>query len=199
MSLNSQISSIIQKCNLSLRNLQKIGSKLSKELKVQMVHACVLSHIDYCNAVLAGITERQLQTLQKVQNQAVRFIYGLKGKERRRPITPLLQELHFLPVRQRISYKIALLTFKCLKGYAPNYLSDMIHVQSPNKSYSLRSNTDEHLLEEGPTYNYRRTSGAFSIAAPKIWNKLPHEIRSVQKLSTFKIALKTHFFDEAYK
>ena len=118
---------------------------------------------------------------------------GKRLKERRRPITPLLQELHFLPVRQRISYKITLLSFKCLKGYAPNYLSDMIHVQSPNKSYSLRSNTDEHLLEEGPTYNYRRTSGAFSIAAPKIWNKLPHKIRSVQKLSTFKSALKIFF------
>ena len=123
----------------------------------------------------------------------MRFIYGLKGKERRRPITPLLQELHFLPVRQRISYKIPLLSFKCLKGYAPNYLSDMIHVQSPNNSYTVRSNTDEYVLGEGPSYNYRRTSGAFSIAAPKIWNKLPHKIRSVQKLSTFKIALKTHF------
>ena len=198
MSLDSQISLVVQKCNLSLRNLRKIGSKLSKDLKIQMVHACVLSHIDYCNAVLAGITERQLHTLQKVQNQAVRFIYGLKGKECRRHITPLLQELHFLPVRQRISYKIALLSFKCLKGYAPNYLSDMIRVQSPNKSYSLRSNTDEYLLQEGPPYNYRRTRGAFSIAAPKIWNRLPYKIRSVQKLSAFKSALKTHFFDEAY-
>ena len=92
MSLDSQISLVVQKCNLSLRNLRKIGSKLSKELKIQMVHACVLSHIDYCNAVLAKITERQLNTLPKFENQAVRFIYGLKGKERRRPITPLLQE-----------------------------------------------------------------------------------------------------------
>ena len=69
----------------------------------------------------------------------------------------------------------------------------IIRVQSPNKSYSLRSNTDKYLLQEGPPYNYRRTRGAFSIAAPKIWNKLPYKIRSVQKLSAFKSALKTHF------
>ena len=88
MSLKAQIAAVIQKCNMSLRNLHRIGSKLTKELKIQLVYSCVLSHLDYCNSVLGCISEAQLKTLQKIQNNAVRFIFGLKGKDYHKPITP---------------------------------------------------------------------------------------------------------------
>lgn len=133
MSLKAQIAAVIQKCNMSLRNLHRIGSKLTKELKIQLVYSCVLSHLDYCNSVMGCISEAQLKTLQKIQNNAVRFIFGLKGKDYHKPITPYLKELHFLPVRQRIIFKIALLTYKSLHNIAPTYISDLVHRRSPNR------------------------------------------------------------------
>ena len=164
-----------------------------------MVHACVFSHLDYCNSVLGAISEKQLNTLQKIQNAAVRFILGIKGKDYRLSITPFLKQLHFLPVRYRIIYKIALLTFKGYRGMAPKYISEMIQPRVPKTSYPLRTNADEHLLElRSPHPNLKKTEGAFCVIAPKIWNNLPHYVRSQAELPRFKKVLKTHLFEQAY-
>ena len=103
-----------QICYLNQRNLSRIGSKLSHELKVQLVHGNILCFIDYCNSVYSKLREKNVQKLQKIQNNAVRFIYGLYGKRSKEPISPYLKKLHFLPVRFRIKLKLCLLVFKCL-------------------------------------------------------------------------------------
>ena len=183
---------------MGLRNIQRIGSKLTRELKIQLVHSCVLSHLDYCNSVLGSISELQLHKLQKVQNSAVRFIYGFTGKQRSTHLKPYLKELHFLPVRQRIMYKIALLVFKCLNGMAPQYMCDMIKLRNPNSYHTLRTDSDKYLLELCQTPNLKRTYGAFSVVAPKTWNELPYSIRSEMELNSFKKLLKTFLFDKAF-
>ena len=99
MSLDSQISSIIRKSRFGFRNLRRSGSESFKELKLQMVHKCVLSHNDHCNAILGAISEHELLDLLKIHKRTVWFIYGFKGKDRRRPIAPpFLQELHLSPL-----------------------------------------------------------------------------------------------------
>ena len=98
LSMDDQISYVSQICYLNLRNIKKIGSRLTHELKVKLVHANILSVIDYCNSIYAGITEKNLQRLQKIQNNSVRFIFKLNGKKRWSSISPYLKKLHFLPV-----------------------------------------------------------------------------------------------------
>ena len=80
------------------------------------------SRLDYCNSVLHSLPWSRLQLLQSVLNSAARLIRGLGRFDH---ITPVLIDLHWLPYPQRISYKICLLMFKCLKGLAPAYLSDL--------------------------------------------------------------------------
>ena len=82
-------------------------------------------------------------------------------------ITPALYELHWLPVSLRIDHKILLLTFKCIYGLAPTYLSDLISIKS-NSLYNLRS-TGKLLLDH-PKGKMLTTLGArsFSAAAPKL-------------------------------
>ena len=141
----------------------------------------------YCNGLLFGLPKAQIAKLQRVQNAAARLILGI-GKFSH--ITPALYELHWLPVSLRIDYKILLLTFKCIYGLAPTYLSDLISIKS-NSLYNLRS-TGKLLLDH-PKGKMLTTLGAksFSAAAPKLWNGLPVELRQATSLNSFKSRLKS--------
>ena len=128
-------------CNAAfyhLHNLRRIKKYLSRDSLINLVHAFITSRLDYCNGLLFGLPKAQitkLQRVQTVQNAGARLILGI-GKFSH--ITPALYELHWLPVFSCIDYKILLLTFKCIYGLAPTYLSDLISIKS-NSLYSLRS------------------------------------------------------------
>ena len=188
---------VSKSCYLNLRNLGKIASHLTKELKIQLVHSNVLSFIDYCNAVYGALSESNLQKLQKIQNNAVRFIFGIYGKERRQSITPYLKKLHFLPVRYRIKYKIALLVYKCLNNLAPMYLIELLSLRD-TKRQSLRLDNDFYLLKVPPAPQFTRTEGAFSHSGPRIWNELPFSLRCINEIGAFKTLLKTTLFNTAF-
>ena len=113
-------------------------------------------------------------------------------------VTPLLFHLHWLSISFRIKFKILLLTFKCLYGQAPNYLIDLITIKKQSR-YSLRSN--ESIFLELPGIKTHPTLGdrAFQSAAPYLWNALPSAIPNMKTLDTFKTAVKTHFFNLAFK
>ena len=85
------------------------------------MRAFVASRFDYCNDLLYGVSDRLMLRLQTVQNAAARPVTGVPRCE---DISPILQQLHWLPVRQRILFKMAVLVFQCLAFQAPSYLSD---------------------------------------------------------------------------
>ena len=198
MNLNEQINKVAQKCYMNLRNIGRLGNKLSHPLKVQLVHSMVLSILDMGNASYGGITASQLNSLQKVQNAATRFVFGLYGKKRQEHISPYLKKLHFLPVYYRIRFKIAMLVFNSLNNFGPNYISNMISLRT-EKPHAVRRNEDAFLLNIPPPPRYNKTNGAFSICAPVVWNALPYSIRSSNCINKFKVALKTHYFRIAFK
>ena len=159
-------------CNAAfyhLHNLRRIKKYLSRDSLMILVHAFITSHLDYCNGLLFGLPKLQIAKLQRAQNAAARLILGI-GKFSH--ITPALYGLHWLPVSLRIDYKILLLTFKCIYGLAPTYLSDLISIKS-NSLYNLRSTGT--LLLDHPKGKMLTTLEArsFSAAAPKLWNELP--------------------------
>ena len=108
-------------------------------------------------------------------------------------VTPLLIELHWLPVLQRIVLKILLYTFKALHGVTPTYLTELISPYVPRRA--LRS-ADQLLLEQ-PTHKLKLIGlRAFSVCAPYLWNPLPFEIKSSASVSIFKLSLRHIFFDK---
>ena len=109
-------------------------------------------------------------------------------------VTPLLIELHWLPVRQRIIFKILLYTFKALHGAAPTYLTELISPYVPRRA--LRS-ADQLLLEQ-PTLKLKLTGlRAFSVCAPYLWNSVPFEIKSSPVfLFFFNLSLRPFFFNK---
>ena len=110
-------------------------------------------------------------------------------------ITPILFDLHWLSVSERIKFKILLLTFKALHQQSLTYIQDLIIRYLPSSSFessfTLSLNPVSFNLE---TYGSR----AFSVSAPELWNKLPDDIRSCENLSLFKHKLKTHLFKNYY-
>ena len=113
-------------------------------------------------------------------------------------VTPILRQLHWLPVSHRINFKIILLTFKALHGLSARYLQDLVTARKESR-YRLRSGNNGPLLEHPsgrmfPTFGDR----AFSVAAPKLWNALPLHIRREQKLASFKCKIKTYLFNVAF-
>jgi len=175
-----------------LRNIADVRHCLSRRAVESLVHAFVTSRLDYCNALLFGTSTSSLQKLQYVQNAAARL---LTGTGKRRHITPVLQELHWLPLQSRIQYKLMLLTYKALHDKAPDYLKDLL---SPLfTSRPLRS-SNQNLLAVPRANLVNYGDRAFSVAAPKLWNALPTHIRSADSLNIFKRDLKTHLFSLAF-
>lgn len=197
LNMNDQISLVSQICYLNLRDLKRIGSKLNQELKIQLVHSNILCFIDYCNASYGGLTRFNIQRLQKLQNNAARFIFQLNGKKKWQHIKPYLKKLHFLPVEYRIKFKISMLVFKCLNNMAPEYLKDLISLREA-KRINMRMDNDFYLLKSPKPPRFSRTEAAFMYIGPKLWNELPYFIRCMTELETFKKSLKTYYFEIAF-
>ena len=98
MNLESQIKKVSKVCYDNLRKLGRIGSKLTKQLKIQLVHSLIHMPIDNYNGTYIALPSKHLRKLQRIQNAAVKYIFNLKGKDRFQSMTPYLKELHFLPV-----------------------------------------------------------------------------------------------------
>ena len=112
-------------------------------------------------------------------------------------VTPLLRELHWLPVSHRIKFKILVLLHKSYFGNGPAYLKNMLHKYTPARC--LRSS--EEALRFTVPKTKLKTFGdrAFSVLGPALWNELPSKVRKIESISKFKIALKTLYFNQCYK
>ena len=152
-----------------------------------------ISRLDNCNSLLMGTPNSVIQPMQKVQNTAARLILRAPHHQN---CTPLLQQLHWLPVSDRIKYKTACMCYNAITGSTPSYLSELLHLYSPSRS--LHSSSDTCMLKL-QRFN-RKTHGfhTFSHFGPHIWNNLPQDIRHSATLFSFKSKLKTFFFSEYF-
>ena len=196
MDMAKQITQSCSSAFFYLYNIRHIRKYLSRDDTERLVHAFITSRIDYCNSLYYGLPDKQLKKLQRVMNAGARLIFCA---QKFCHITPILKELHWLPVRSRIDFKILLVTFKILNGMAPKYLNDLITLQAPS-SYNLRRNCQGPLLAR-PTRVTKVTMGdrSFSVAAPRLWNSLPVEARMTSSINTFKRLVKTFLFSQSYR
>ena len=192
-SFEEHIKNICKSSFYHLRNIAKIRKYLSQDTCEILVHAFISSKLDHCNSLLHGLPKYLLARLQAVQNAAARVV-TLTPKHVH--ITPVLINLHWLPVEFRITFKVLLLVYKALHGLAPSYISDLLNFKTYSRS--LRSSRKEYLVvprSRLKTYGDR----AFSIAGPKLWNDLPLEIRKCASVATFKQSVKIFLFKLAYR
>ena len=190
LSLSGHVSALCRSCYHQLRQLRPVTRSLSEEVVKTLVQAFVSCRLDYCNSLLYGMTDDSFRRLQGIQNAAARLVTGTRRREH---ITPVLRQLHWLPVRQRVQFKLALLFHKSLLGQLPLYLADDCQLIADSGRRTLRSS-------DTATFVVRRTNStfgdrSFAVAGARIWNSLPSFLRTPD-LSTerFKRALKTLLF-----
>jgi len=195
LSMSDHIDSLCRSCLFQLRQIRVLKRCLPQESVHILVKAFASSRLDYCNSLLYGVGQGILDKLQRIQNAAARLISGRRKFDH---ITPVLRDLHWLPIRQRIEYKLCSIVHKCLHGQAPTYLSDAcIPVSSLSGRQNLRSAETGFL--KTPRINTMMGSRAFTSSGPNVWNNLPIYLRDSQlSLSTFQKGLKTVLFDRAY-
>jgi len=149
----------------------------------------VQSHLDYSNCLLHGTPAANIHKLQCAQNSSSRVV--LSGRHRGHLSASMrLSILHWLPVRERIDFKLALTTNKTLSTHQPAYLRSLLFPYEPMRA--LRSSSQQLLNVPTVTTDFGRR--AFSYCAPKIGNEIPAAIRNVPTVQTFKYQLKTHLF-----
>ncbi len=193
LTLVPHVSSVVKSVQFHLRNISHIRKYLTKDATQSLIHALVTSRLDCNNALLVNMPACQLNRLKLLQNTAARII---TGTPRRNHITPILIELHWLPIAKRIDFKVLLLTFKCLMGKGPSYLKDLLVQYKPGRT--LRSCNDPISLVMPKHIKQGMGERSFSFAAPQLWNKLPASLRACTDIDDFKCRLKTHLFKAAY-
>jgi len=144
--------------------------------------------------LLFGISDGLLQRLQSVQNAAARLVTGARQCDH---ITPVLWQLHWLPVRQRVLFKIAGLVYQSLAGAAPVYLADDCCLLSDTGRRPLRSNSNDIWKLFEPRTHNKLGDRSFLAAGPRLWNDLPPGLRRPGlAFDSFKKSLKTHLFGD---
>ena len=193
LSFREHIKNIAKSTFISLQNLKPIRNHFSKQSFEVIIHAFITSKLDYCNSLFSGLPSSTIRPLQLIQNYAARLILRRSRFSR---ATPLLYELHWLPIRYRIDFKILLLTYKSQNLLAPKYLSDLL--KPANRLNSLRNSNDNTILHIDYTNHVTMGDCAFSIYAPKLWNQLSTSLRHSRSISLFKSNLKTYLFAIAF-
>ena len=193
MTMKDHVSNISKSASYALYNISKIRKYLDSSTTERLVHAFISSRLDSCNSLLFGLPGSELDRLQLIQNSAARLVLKSKKSDH---VTPLLYDLHWLPVKFRIVYKMCLIMYKISRDMAPAYLCELVKQYKPTRC--LRSSSKS--LYTVPSARVKAFGDrAFAIAGPKTWNSLPEDLKVAENFDIFKTKLKTHLFKLAYQ
>ncbi len=140
LNFTDHITKTAQSCRFALYNIKKIRPFLSEHATQLLVQALVLSRLDYCNALLAGLPASSIKPLQLIQNTAARLIFN---EPKRTHVTPLFINLHWLPIAARIKFKALMFAYRTTSGSAPLYLNSLLQTYMPSRS--LRSASERRI------------------------------------------------------
>ncbi len=141
LTFKEHIAKTARSCRFALHNIRKIRPFLTEHAAQLLVQALVISRLDYCKALLAGLPSNTIEPLQMIQNAAARLVFN---EPKRAHITPLFVSLHWLPVAARIQFKTLMLAYRTTTGSAPSYFHSLITTYIPSRG--LRSVSERRLV-----------------------------------------------------
>ena len=191
LTFDQQVDKVCKACYFHIRALRHVQTSLPDDVTKTVACSIVNSRLDYCNSLLSGTSVSNLAKLQRVQNTLARVVLR-RGKYDH--ISSALAELHWLPVKQRITFKLCTLAFNIKRTNQPSYLRQLLIDYEPPRC--LRSSTQGFLRVDCS----RSVIGsrAFKHSATNAWNSLPDSIRTINNFIDFKTKLKTHLFKLAF-
>ncbi len=180
LTFKEHIAKTARYCRFALHNIRKIRPFLTEHAAQLLVQALVISRLDYCNALLAGLPSNTIKPLQMIQNAAARLVFN---EPKRAHVTPVFVSLHWLPVAAHIQFKTLMLAYKTTTGSAPTYFHSLLQIYIPSRS--LRSASERRLVVPSQRGS-KSLSRTFSFTIPGWWNDLPTPIQNAGSLSIFK-------------
>jgi hypothetical protein len=201
LSFNDQITALSKSCFYHIHDLRRIRNTLDSATARTVGTSLVHSKLDYCNSLYYNLPAYQIDRLQSIQNYLARTVCRTSKFSH---ITPTLQSLHWLKVRERIEYKILSLTYSSVQSHQPSYLSDLLTVQS-----SVHNTRSSMLvtLKRPTAVKAAIAKRSFFHSAPALWNSLPPALRQPSldasktlalSHASFHSLLKTHLFSRSY-
>jgi len=187
--MDRRVSSVVSSCNFHICALRHICQRLTFDADKSVAVSIVGAHLDYCNSLLHGTSQRNFDRLQ---NSLARVVTQAPCCS---SATDVRRQLHWLPIRQCVHFKLGIITFWAIHTGTPTYLACELHRHQPLRA--LRSGTTTTLHRPHASSDFHQHS--FAVSAPATWNNMPASIRDSATLITFKTAFKTHLFNSAYR
>ena len=191
LSMKKQVSAIVQGCQYHIRRIGRIRNCLTFDAAKTAAVTLVGSKLDYCNSLLQGISKDQIKRLQVAQNTAARVVTRTKKRDH---ISPVLKNLHWLPVEQRIQHKVLSFAFQSVHNIGPEYLNEIISWYAPTRV--LRSGSQMLLAIPSKKDAQKKTYGerSFSFTGPSLWEPIPLLLKHSTSKESFKAKCKTYLF-----
>ncbi len=167
LTFKEHIAKTARSCRFALHNIRRIRPFLTEHAAQLLVQALVISRLDYCNALLAGLPSNTIKPLKMIQNAAARLVFN---EPKRAHVTPLFVSLHWLPVAPRIQFKTLMLAYRTTTGSTPTYFHSLLQIYTPSRS--LRSASERRLVVPSQRGS-KSLSRTFSFTIPGWWNDLP--------------------------
>ncbi len=184
----STLQRLLDLAGLHYTTSERSGPFLTEHATQLPVQALVISRLDYCNTLLAGLPSNTIKPLQMIQNAAAWLVFN---EPKRAHVTPLFVSLHWLPVAARIKFKTLMIAYRTTTGSAPSFFHSLLQIYIPSRS--LKSASERRLVVPSQRSS-KSLSRTFSFTVPGWWNDLPTPIRNAGSLSISKQQLKTLLF-----
>ena len=171
VSLRTHVTATVRSCFAALRQIRSVRRGLPQPALLTLIRALVVSKVDYCCSVLAGVCGHLLDRLQSILNAAARLMFSARHSKR---ITLLLRDLHWLRVPERIQFHLCILAFRYLNGSAPPYLAESVR-RTPDVEgrCHLRSSTTMTLVVPSSTLSLHRGHGTAYHLPSKLFHPSP--------------------------
>ena len=194
LTLDDHINSVVKTANFYLKNIASIRKFLNEDATKLLINSLIISRVDYCNSLYYNLPNYRLKKLQMILNRAARLVFGVSPREH---ITPFLINLHWLPVKARIIFKLCVLTYQAVNIGEPLYLRNCLKKPLVGPGVHTRLSRDTFRLDE-PRALSTLGMRSFTYCAPRLYNELPVSVKSAENIHQFKKLLKTHLFSLSY-
>jgi hypothetical protein len=193
LSMDKHISAKCQAASINIRNIASIRRFINLDTAKLLASSLVLTHLDYSNSVLSGLPKKSITQLQRTQNWAAKVVLH---RDKYSSSSDALLTLHWLPIKERIDFKVLCLVYKCLNNMAPQYLSSLIKIKTFSRV--TRASTQGIILEVPMVRKATFAARAFSVYGPTLWNSIPSSIHHSPSFPVFKKRIKTELFGCAF-
>ena len=181
----------VQRLRDRLCQINRVKHVFDKKTLKLVINALVFSRLFYCSSVWSNTAKKNVDKLQLVQNFAARIVANKRKYEH---VTPILKSLNWLPVRDQLYFRDAVLAFKCMSGLAPVYLSDKLITRSTVSKRELETRNSQML--NIPLFRTATGQKTFYYRTVNIWNNLNNDIKVCIDVNSFRSKLRGVLLDK---